>query len=259
MKFQLFGLWLNALIALYGLVRVLLWALPGTDFSFRWSNLCQIFFNGLVAAGMWIGYKAVKYRKRMRLPEPPQDDGEEEAEDTDLEVARYGLRTFRVRTRGEMRSQQWGLRSVVKSTYWTDGVMEAKCMADARAFLWSLHENEEEHVIPDKNCSCGIYATTSLDSLMAQYPAYALSGGVAVIAAEGPTIIGELGMRTTAARIVAYWCPDKKKRKVYEEVCQDARHFRNMSDMLEAYNLPPCPSFPVGSLETHIARRAFGI
>lgn len=253
MKLHLALVVVNLLVVVNALRRVFMWILHGADSAFPWMTLVNIFINGLCALWMWVGYKSIKYRARLI-----KDYSTHSSVDTplteDIEVARYGLRTFRVNTKATWEPR--GLRSLAKHTYWDNGVMEAKCLGrDPLAFLW--REVDDPHVVPVKDCSCGVYATVSLDSLMHQYPAQALKEGVAVIAAEGPTIIGDMGMRTSAARIVAYWCPNKKKRKVYEETCgPEVRHFRKMSDMLEAYGLPPCPSFPMGFLETRIALAA---
>lgn len=163
-----------------------------------------------------------------------------EEEVVDLEVARYGLRTFEVK--GGLHG---GLKSLFQETYWNNGVMEAECRASSFDIIqWRWH-NKGEHRVPAKYCGCGIYATVSLQSLIAQYPEQMLDNGVAVVAAEGETIIGDRGMRTSAARIVAYWAPTKKTRRTYRRTCgSEARYFRKMSEMLKAYGFPPCPSFP---------------
>lgn len=155
----------------------------------------------------------------------------------DIEVARYGLRTFVVKG--------GRLKSLYKDIYWDEGVMEAKCLRGPEA-LWLFFQNDVDpsHRAPDKNCTCGIYATLTLEHLRAQYFMEA-ERSVAVIAAEGPTIIGDQGLRTSAARIVAYWTPVRGVRRAYGQACgKDAQYFRKMDQMLETYGLPPCPRFP---------------
>lgn len=178
-------------------------------------------------------------------------------EDTDLEVARYGLRTFNVERGNGIGSYPRGLRSLFKMTYWENGVMEAECLRDRdelhflyRMAMLSQRDQEAQdlyrHKPPYKDCHCGVYATLTLDHLLEQYYPQVRANGVAVVAAEGTTIIGDKGMRTTAARIVAYWCPNRKLRRVYREVCgEDVPHYSHMDKMLEAYRLPPLPpQFP---------------
>ena len=104
------------------------------------------------------------------------------------EVARYALRTFVIRD-GQ-------LSSVIKGGgHWNEGVCEAVCLA-------------EDHEAPAPGCRCGIYGALSLQTLYSQYPK-AASRIVAVIAAEGKTMLGTVGLRTAAARVVASGAPSQ--------------------------------------------------
>jgi hypothetical protein len=147
------------------------------------------------------------------------------AESMDLEVGRYGLRTFRVDRNARV------LLPVLREDRdaWAGGVCVARC---ARG---------HSHSPPAEDCGCGIYAATSLGSLLGQYPRQA-SNVVAVIAAEGPTIIGSSGLRTSAARIVAYWCHPSPRlgtaRAVFARHCPDAKAYDDCEGLLAAYHLP---------------------
>lgn len=77
---------------------------------------------------------------------------------------------------------------------WEDGTCEAVCHGYSRP----------RHEAPGENCGCGVYGSLSYADVLGQYPT-AAKHLVAVIAAEGKTIIGTRGLRTAFARVVAYW------------------------------------------------------
>jgi hypothetical protein len=146
----------------------------------------------------------------------------------DIEIARYALRTFTI--------QDGQLSSIaVSGHHWENGVCEATCM---------VHPEDPTHEAPAKGCSCGIYATHSVAALFRQYGKQACKI-VVVIAPEGRTVTGDTGMRTAAARIVAYWCGEGAT--VEAEVCSkqipdlpDGRHIRryyNVNTMAQIYGL----------------------
>jgi len=141
----------------------------------------------------------------------------------DIEIGRYALRTFDVRSLVAGR-----LGSVVKRNFsWTGGVAIAECLTD--------HPCASP---PGDGCCCGLYGTLQLSHLVRQYPADARES-VAVFAAEGPTIIGDDALRTSAGRVVAYWCDHPNALGTYRAQCPDARHYQALSDMLEAYHFEP--------------------
>ncbi|MFZ0902564.1 MAG: hypothetical protein WAN71_01515 [Mycobacterium sp.] len=143
----------------------------------------------------------------------------------DFEVGRYGLRTFRVDRNAR------ALLPVVREDRdaWAGGVCVARCA------------HGHTHSPPGEGCNCGVYAATSLGSLLGQYPRNA-SNIVAVIAAEGPTIIGSSGLRTSAARVVAYWCHPSPRlgtaRAVLAQQCRDAKAYDDCGAMLAAHHMP---------------------
>lgn len=157
-----------------------------------------------------------------------------DGDEPDIEVGRYAVRTFTVDLHRRVLAPV-SIGSVLEDldsdgrSAWQDGVCEARC---ARG---------QEHRAPDENCSCGIYGATSLASLRSQYPDLAASI-VAVIAAEGPTIIGSAGLRTSAARVVAYWCHPgpvlDEVRSVFAQQCTQATKFDDLDAMLAVYNIP---------------------
>lgn len=165
----------------------------------------------------------------------------------DIEVARYGLRTF-VTGNG-------ALMSLFMPTSWNNGVMEAKCLkaANRTMLIWGdgITLPEPQHQAPHDGCDCGIYACVDLNSLVSQYRTRA-EDNVAVVAAEGPTIIGTKGFRTSAARVVAYWTNPEAPHclEAYQKVCgPDVPHYTDITKMLKdfhfpEYNLPWPPEFP---------------
>jgi hypothetical protein len=147
--------------------------------------------------------------------------------DGDLRVAQYALRTFKV----DYRLRQ--LRSVsINGAYWEDGKCVAKCMHYTSGRTYRSHKS------PDERCNCGIYGTLDFASLAGQWGAYS-SSLVTVIAAEGKTIIGDTGLKTEAARVVAYWSPYPGIRKICRNQCVDAVRYKKLSELLDAYNFPP--------------------
>lgn len=139
-----------------------------------------------------------------------------------IEIGRYALRTFDVVSSPD---GPWMSSVGVTGRHWHGGVCEAICMAGNR------------HASPHEGCSCGIYGTLSLGALRRQYPDHA-NDLVAVMAAEGDTIIGGTGLQTAYARIVAYWAPRAKICEIAHSEFPNAEHFVSLNMMLGAYNLP---------------------
>jgi hypothetical protein len=142
----------------------------------------------------------------------------------DIAVGVYGLRTFAV-VDGQ-------LGSIIKGAgHWQDGVCEAVC-------LRPTGDDAAGHEAPAPQCDCGIYGALTLATLFGQYPECA-SRIVAVIAAEGVTFLGTVGLRTAAARVVAYWVSEKAvaERKVCAEGCPNARRFYDLDVMAKVYGL----------------------
>ena len=185
-----------------------------------------------------------------------------------LEVARYGLRTFRPIPLGGRAPlafpfvdiDPWGHRGDVELSSvfisgprWTSGTCAARCLAHlsdsalvtrslslsvAGWSLWARSqpyrvEEVPSHEAPHEDCQCGIYAAHTLEHLVAQYPVQT-GHIVAVIAAEGQTIIGDKGFRTQYARVVAYWCVDTLTEPAKRQF-KGAQRYGKIDDMLVAY------------------------
>lgn len=193
----------------------------------------------------------------------------------DLEVARYGLRTFRAALRGSTRSPQFddifgadlaalmlgmkpqpprpkthelGSVFVGGGQHWTDGTCTARCHADSvNLFSLSLLSaltgvEYGGHEAPSEDCRCGIYATLTYEHLVDQYPQHTRRI-VTVVAAEGQTIIGDKGFRTQYARVVAYWCQDDLL-DICKTQFKDAKQFPQVNHMLKEYGfLSSAPSW----------------
>lgn len=180
---------------------------------------------------------------------------------SEIEVARYALRTFRpVSTAMERDNTMLGgllacrgllesflgipyveppvieLASVgVPGSHWARGECVAACLG--LFALWGVMNTPVlAHPAPQEDCHCGLYGTLTLQSLQVQYPQYA-ARIVTVIAAEGQTIIGDTGLRTERARVVAYWCQDDLSVVAARQFV-DAMRFPCVGDMLEAYHFP---------------------
>jgi hypothetical protein len=154
------------------------------------------------------------------------DDYGIDSEPADLEVGRFALRTFAVKD-GKLASIIHG------AGHWENGACVAQCIATAIA--------DEPHEAPSPGCRCGIYGTLSLAALFSQYREFACRI-IAVIAAEGVTYIGSVGLRTAAARVVAYWCAEADNRQPTEadvcaEQCPGARRFYDVDVMARLYGL----------------------
>lgn len=170
--------------------------------------------------------------------------------DVDLEVGRHGLRTFSVVPSSilsvEIRSM-FGIEQTDKdkekflgpvfvnsSREWITGTCVARCYA-AQGYTPSCDVSWGNHLPPSEKCKCGIYATLSLNHLQEQYPEQT-SNVVAIVAAEGQTIIGTKGFRTARATVVAYWCDDSV-RDMCKKQFQEAQEYGDVLEMVKDFNL----------------------
>lgn len=153
----------------------------------------------------------------------------------DIEVARYALRTFNVKD-GRLMPVAMAVDA------WKGGVCQAECVPNpwtmTAPWLVVVPVPDPNHDAPAEGCHCGIYGCLTIDRLVKQYPLQCMEI-VAVIAVEGNTIIGEIGLRTQAARIVAYWSPKREVRKICADTCDGAIGFAKLDDMLAAYGFEP--------------------
>ena len=150
----------------------------------------------------------------------------------DIEIGRYAIRTFDLNF-GDIRSVSGN------PGHWVDGVCKAECTTLHHIWddLLGIFVNKTAiHPAPDPDCACGVYGALSLEGLQRQYRSFA-EDVVAVMAAEGTTIIGNRGLRTECARIVAYWSR-RNCRKVCREGFPDAKRYRFLRNMLLDYNIP---------------------
>jgi hypothetical protein len=197
--------------------------------------------------------------------------GDYTGEVVELEVARYGLRTFRHIPADETEMEQtvrwvtngmsfsifgsdyYGHESekpmelcsaAVQGSHWKGGVCEAVCRVPANAHknllieLAALTAGVEPvfgHQAPQEDCHCGIYAAHTLQVLCDQYSSY-VKDIVAVVAAEGQTIIGDKGFRTERARVVAYWCSERVAPTAASQF-PDAERYSEIASMLTDYGL----------------------
>jgi hypothetical protein len=168
------------------------------------------------------------------------------SDELDLEVGRYALRSFEYfellpypeiieaysywsdgRVRG-FRSTSYHNQL---RTDWSDGTCEAVCT-----------RTHPRHDAPAEHCTCGIYGSLSYADLIAQFRGYT-KRIVAVIAAEGVTIIGNRGLRTQFARVVAYWVrPEEIAQRVAAHQFEDAKRYDVAFEMVEAYGLRLLPA-----------------
>lgn len=151
----------------------------------------------------------------------------------DIEVARYALRTFNVKD-GRLMPVAMAVDA------WKGGVCQAECVPNPWTMTapWLVVVPDPNHDAPAEGCHCGIYGCLTIDRLVKQYPLSCMEI-VAVIAVEGNTIIGEIGLRTQAARIVAHWSPKREVRKICADTCDGAIGFAKLDDMLAAYGFEP--------------------
>lgn len=150
----------------------------------------------------------------------------------DIEVGRYALRTFR--------PLHDGLYSLYFPQRWDNGTTVARCYVgydgsdDSAAQRYSYHGD-----VPHEHCRCGVYGTLSLDQVAMEY--YPMSARlIAVIAAEGVSYVGTKGLRTSAARIVAYWHhpDDLSVERSCQRSCPDAVSYSDIHEMLKDYSFP---------------------
>lgn len=137
---------------------------------------------------------------------------------TEIEVGRHALRSFKYK--------DGKLMSLYKDFSWDGGVAVATCLA--------LNPCGE---CPGFDCNCGLFGSVTMDHLMSTYKEHAAKG-IAVIAAEGMTLIGDTGLRTSAARIVAYWA-DADYQQHFTTNCPDAKGYDQLNCMLADYQFEP--------------------
>ena len=163
----------------------------------------------------------------------------------------------------------WRAPTYVHATDWVDGTCEAVCRSSylrSAAVYMRLSANVQSqeglrHSAPHEGCSCGIYGSLSYADLVDQFR-HNTKDIIAVIAAEGTTIIGDRGLRTAFARVVAYWvgggwAPDNlSTESIQREVAAaqfiGAKPFETPLDMVEAYGLrllPPSGGDSKGSVD----------
>lgn len=142
-------------------------------------------------------------------------------EPTEIEVGVYALRTFAIKSSK--------LTSIVQGAgHWKDGMCVAKC---------DVKPDDPEHVPPAEKCGCGIYAFFTVEELFDQYPEFA-HRIIGVITAQGLTTIGTKGLKTAAARVVAWWCrDDDADAKVCAASCPGTRRYYDLDVMTRIYGL----------------------
>lgn len=192
------------------------------------------------------------WRTPARKPSAPRSGSAAPPAVSDIEVGRCAVRTFFIDRRRRAllpiadHADLFGCSDDAVAAMWQGGTCVARCSAG------------HPHEAPADDCTCGIYGATSLQSLRWQYrdPTATI---VAVIAAEGPTFIGSAGLRTAAARVVAYWCYPGPKlddaRAVFAEQCPAARAFTDLHHMLDAYDIPATSWYRSDLMERNIAHR----
>jgi hypothetical protein len=142
---------------------------------------------------------------------------------TDYEVARRALRTFKIHDNGRL-----GPVSQGSSDDWIGGVCNARCLPG------------EFHPAPYKGCGCGVYGALTAYDLIDQWSRFS-SLCIMVFAAEGTTIIGPRGLRTQAARLLAYWSPYWGVRRRINKQFPNLVRYKRLQAMLDAYSLPFYP------------------
>jgi hypothetical protein len=158
---------------------------------------------------------------------------------TDYEVGRKALRTFR-------QSGDFLISLTVEDSQWHDGTCIAECKAndwvDPSSALPQSPDGDHPlpgHKAPHLQCQCGIYGTLQIEYLLDQYPVHA-EHCIAVIAAEGLTIIGDKGLRTQAARVIAYWSGTVAQQAAASQF-KDAEQYQTVEELLAAYGFDPVP------------------
>lgn len=167
----------------------------------------------------------------------------------DIEVGRFALRTFHIKEGRlapvrRINNTTAGDPAAVEAmdNSWIDGTCTARCLpfgltivddptdANPLGFSLSLGLMKNHHSAPHPGCECGVYGAFSLQHLRRAYTQ--AWNRVAVIAAEGQTIIGTRGLRTERARIVAYWTFSNA-----DVMPADAKRYESVYEMVRDYGL----------------------
>lgn len=159
----------------------------------------------------------------------------------DVEVARYAIRTF---------SYSGGLQKfhslAAPGDHWPNGSCTARCYhscvtaVGASNLIVSKPKAATRHAAPSLECTCGIYGALYLDVLTRQYMGYT-QRIIAVIAAEGITLLGSRGLRTQYARVVGYTLgveADFQRRSAAAKQFEGAQEYKSVLELLKTYNIP---------------------
>jgi hypothetical protein len=166
---------------------------------------------------------------------PPVPIPAPDPEIPDIQIGRYALRTFDLKAdhiypSGHHPRSLFG-HPGQPDTDWADGSCVARC-----------NKSQDHHRCPQSpgtNCRCGIYGCLTLADLIRQYPRQTHEC-VTVIAVAGRTMLGDRGLRTAAAKVIAYWCRDQHKETFTNWIPQ-ATYFADINAMLAAYEFPEHP------------------
>src|SRR5882757_73558 len=145
----------------------------------------------------------------------------------------YALRTFRINTDD---GTLVPVAQPAEYRAWAGGSAEATC---ARG---------RDHVAPDENCRCGVYAFGSVAEITRQYGQG--QRVLAVVACHGKIIAGTKGLRAQRAKVVALWLSPRLAPALRSKVVAQYRQiplFSSKTAMLA--------EFPATVLETYRPKR----
>jgi hypothetical protein len=160
----------------------------------------------------------------------------------DIELGRVAVRTFAL---------DYGLEKfhslAAPGDHWSTGSCSAVCIGNVTSVGHSNGIDKKgkvrhDHLAPNLVCTCGIYGALYLDTLTRQF--HALTGQtLAVIAAEGVTLIGSRGLRTQYARVLGYWLGDYgtfdfKVRDIAARQFVNARSYEDPIALIRAFGIP---------------------
>jgi hypothetical protein len=143
------------------------------------------------------------------------------------------------------------LRSVYLPTFWTERQMTASCLCSESPDPDTVRSAAPGHGVPDRGCTCGIYAYYEPDL---NFPAVDFQGVTGIVSVWGAIEVHDEGMRAQHARVEALalysrWTTRQidAVRNVAAELGVDLVDLDDIEVAARRYGLPIAPELVPGA------------
>jgi hypothetical protein len=143
------------------------------------------------------------------------------------------------------------LRSVYLPTFWTERKMTASCLCSESPDPDAARTARDGHGVPDRGCTCGIYAYYLPDM---NFPTVDHQGVTGIVTVWGAIEVHDQGMRAEHARVEALalysrWSTRQidAVRNVAQELGVDLVDLDDIEDAARRYGQPISPTLVPGT------------